>query len=280
DHIIDLDFSDHICYLCFVVSHGRAADKPQTRTAYGGGSSSGEAPGEVTFDRAPESPLGQTFAGWITLSDLISPSNPTLSDTMRALAAMLRAGIEYHTARRFNEIRSVLQDSHIPAYSMRHIERFFLSGHLRASPGEMAELSKQYFAELTRSGAITRKKPLAQALLASVNRYGRQAIRSEGTQRDILPGLAAELPGHIMPATQFRVVASLELRKLAGDANVSIWCRKPLRWRGDSLVSAEHTYTQRDVCGLSNSRFRGRLVKEEYRSDIDEILPLDFMESV
>jgi hypothetical protein len=83
-----------------------------------------------------------------------------------------------------------------------------------------------------------------------------------------------------MPATQFRVVASLELRKLAGDANVSIWCRKPLRWRGDSLVAAEHTYTQRDVCGLSNSRFRGRLVKEEYRSDIDEILPLDFMESV
>lgn len=265
-----------------MVTRGRAADEPLARTASDGGSSSGVTPREVAFGRAPESPLGHTFAGWITLSDLISPSSQELSSTMRSLAAVLRSGIEYHTAQRFNKIRSVLRDAHLPAYAIPHVEQYFLAGHLSATPSEMAELTKQHLAKLARSGTISRTRPLGTSFLSSVIRHGRQAILYDGKSRlaaDQL-ALASELSEGLLPATKFRVVASLEVRELASNSDFSIWCRKPLRWRGDSLVATEHTYTQRDICGLSNTRFRGHLVKEKYRGDIDEDLPLDFMESI
>ena len=282
-----LDLSDYICYLCLVVTRGRPGNKSRTMGAGDGGPPSDRGPEAGLSGSAPHSPLGHTFAGWTTLGDLISPSNPKLSSAMRSLAAVLRAGIEYSTKQRFKEIRSILHDKRLPAFAMYHIEDFFLSDHLNATVGETAELAQHYLLDLMRYGTVNRTRPQNSAFLSSVMQYGRQVILGGDAQRLRSPWLSASqaetvagLPGHFLPATQLRVVASLELRKFASDAEFSIWCRKPLRWRGDRLIAEEHTYIQRDVCSLSNPRFKGHLVKEEYREDIDELFPVDFVESI
>jgi alkylhydroperoxidase/carboxymuconolactone decarboxylase family protein YurZ len=46
------------------------------------------------------------------------------------------------------------------------------------------------------------------------------------------------------------------------------------------LEATEHTYIDRDVLGLSNTRFRGDSVLEKYRDDIDDWLPGNFSESI
>jgi hypothetical protein len=278
-----LDLSDYICYLCLVVTRGRPGNKPGTMGTGDGGPPSDRGPEAVHPGSAPRSPLGHTFAGWTTLGDMISSSNPKLSSAMRSLAAVLRAGIEHSTNQHFKEIRSILHDKRLPAFAMYHIEEFFLSDHLDATVGEIAELARHHLSDLMRHSTVNRTRPPNSAFLSSVMQYGRQAILGGDAQRLRPPWLSAsqaEIAGHFLPATQLRVVASLELRKFASDAEFSIWCRKPLRWRGDRLIAEEHTYIQRDVCSLSNPRFKGRIVKEEYREDIDELFPADFVESI
>lgn len=65
-----------------------------TLSGAGGGSSGSTGHLASDFEPQPHSAFSQPFAGWLALSDIIAESNPELGDTMRALAAVLRAGIE------------------------------------------------------------------------------------------------------------------------------------------------------------------------------------------
>jgi hypothetical protein len=85
---------------------------------------------------------------------------------------------------------------------------------------------------------------------------------------------------YFLHPTSLRVVASLDMPAVASGRDFSIWCRKPIRRRGDNLLATEHSYVDRDFPGLSNPRFLGELVTDEYRPDIDKVLPTGFFESI
>jgi hypothetical protein len=279
----ELDLSRCICYVCLMISREGVAGRPalgsgpmsQSEGSGGGGSSSGGGwrPGHP--EPSPRSPTGQAFAGWIALSDFVSSSNLKLSDAMRALASSLQAAIDHSAAQKFAEIRSLLRQGHVSSSSVFEIERFFFSDRSTHTTGEMAQLAHQYLSELIRSGVVSRSKGLDRSFPAAVMKNALPAILGGATPRAI-----EGFPVHFMPATPFRVVASLEPRKLASGGNFSIFCRRPLRRRGDRLVAAEHTYIERDIYGLSNPRVRGGLVTQGYRDDIDSFMPLDFIESI
>jgi hypothetical protein len=258
-----------------------------TADAAGGGSSA--AGWSAAFESMPYSPFSHPFAGWIALSNLISDSNPELADAMRVLATILQAAIEQMTVELFPEIRSLLAQAGIPRWCVEDAERTLLSGLLPLSVEELAEQASEAFAELKETGTVEPTEPAESGFLASIIHYGGHAILGteiEGidTRPPQFPVRREDLPegflDHFLPSSGFRTVASLDLPGVVSGRGFSIWCRKPLRRRGDCLEATEHTYIERDVLGLSNTRFRGDSVLEKYRDDIDDWLPGNFSESM
>jgi hypothetical protein len=259
----------------------------------GGGRSAGVGEPTAAFEPVPYSAFGHPFAGWLALSDMIADSNPELGDAMRAFALVLRAAIEQSVADRFEEVRRLLLEAGIPRWPVDNAERALLSGILPLSVKDLAEEAGQAYAELRDTGTMRITEPPSVGFMASVVHYGAPAILGIKVDQDVpplLPVLRKEdlpeaLRDHYLPPTPFRVAASLDMPAVVNRENqqaFSIWCRKPLRSRGDNLEATEHTYIEREVDGLTNPRFRGTgdAVTSLYRPDIEKWLPADFTESV
>jgi hypothetical protein len=254
----------------------------------GGGQSSGAGWPGGAFESVPYSPFAHPFAGWVALSDLIADSNPELSDAMRAMAAVLQAAAEQSTMNVFPQIRSALAETGIPLAAIADVERAFLSDLLPLSVGDLTELGAEAFTELVDSGTMEPTEPSNTGFIASVIHYGGHSLLGlemrEVESPPRLPVRYDNLPegfgDYFLPATPLRVTASLDLPPVASGRNFSIWCRKPIHRRGDNLLATEHTYVDRDISGLTNPRFRGEAVTEQYRADVDEWLPADFTESI
>jgi hypothetical protein len=254
----------------------------------GGGSFSTSGWPGAGFDPGPYSPFAHPFAGWVALSDLITDSNPELADAMRMLVAILQAALEQSVADSFPGIRSSLEQAGIPRWSIVDVEHTLFSGLLPLSVQELAEEAGQAFAELEETGTVERTEPASTGLMAAIIHYGGHAILGHEVDQDNLPPrlpvprerIPEDFLDYFLPATPLRVAASLDLPSVASGRDYSIWCREPLRRRGDNLLATEHTYIERKIDGLTNPRFQGGAVTTEYRSDVEEWQPAEFSESI
>lgn len=274
------------------ISVVRARPEPEYHGSGGGGSD--RTAGQTSSSAGDaHSAFGLPFAGWLALSDMIaSDSNPELGDTMRAQAAVFRAAIERSVADRFADIGEHLQQAGIPRWSVDEAERALLSGSLPLRAEDLAEDARQAYAELAASGTVHATLPESDGLLTSIMHYGGLAILGTGAGEVPLPPrwpipqehIPEEFADHLLPDTELRVAASLDLLALTSQqGEYSVWCRSPLRQRrGDNLVATEHTYLDRKVDGLTNPQFRDTdsPVTTQYRDDIAQWQPADFTEAL